>query len=88
MQNVFVLGLEGYSRDLTKIRCGIRDLTATCEAGFPKVWAEGCGIGKEKYIRDSDDKFGMRDSGEKGAGNTGSVPPFQALFVQHFYSLI
>ena len=56
MQNVFVLVLEGYSRDLTKIRCGIRDLTATCEAGFPKVWAEGCGIGKEKYIRDSDDR--------------------------------
>lgn len=56
MQNVFVLGLEGYSRDLTKIRCGIRDLTATCEVGFPKVWAEGCWIGKEKYIRDSDDR--------------------------------
>ena len=56
MQNVFVLGLEGYSRNLTKIQCGIRDLTATCEAGFAKVWAEGCGIGKKIYIRDSDDR--------------------------------
>ena len=41
-------------RDLTKIRCGfrenakdlagIRDLTATREAGFPKVWARDAGF--------------------------------------------
>ena len=41
-------------RDLTKIRCGIRenakdlagirDLTATREAGFPKIWARDAGF--------------------------------------------
>ena len=48
-----VLDLLGI-RDLTKIRCGIRenakdlagirDLTATREAGFPKIWARDAGF--------------------------------------------
>jgi len=32
------------------------DLTASREAGFAKVWTERCRIGKEKYIRNIDDR--------------------------------
>ena len=61
MQNVFVLGLERYSRDLTKIRCGIRDLTATCEAGFAKVGQKDVGLGKKNIFGTAMTK--VRDAG-------------------------
>ena len=54
----------------------------------PKFGQKDAGLGKKNIFGTAMTEVRKRDSGEKGAGNTGSVPPFQALFVQHFYSLI
>ena len=58
-------------RDLTEILCGIRenanfldgvrDLIATREAGFAKIFARDAALGEKNGIRDRDDSF--RDKG-------------------------
>ena len=46
---LFFEGVEGYTQDLgnAKFLNGIRDLTATREAGFAKILAQGVMLGKK-----------------------------------------
>ena len=69
-------GYGGYKHDLGNVK-GIRDLTATWEAGFTKIWAR-IRDWERKQCSDRDD----RSSRKKEAGMcAGSGPPVSRHFL-------
>ena len=78
------LGLDDYFRDagLDEIHREIRETLTGCwicqllgEAGFAKIWAPMWGWERKRFSGWRRQKFGVRDSREKGSGRAGSALP-------------
>ena len=81
------LGLDEYFRDagLDEIHLEIRETLTGCgicqlpgEAGFAKIWAPMWGWERKRFSGWRRQKFGVRDSREKGSGSAGSGLPLPA----------
>ena len=85
IQSKVIVKLTNHDRSELKFGhgCGIRETFYGIRGLTAKPWkrnGHGCGIGKENDICDSDDKFGMRDSREKGVGMRYNDTSSPALF--------